>query len=97
MSKAFEKIMAGLDDARDWLDGERKGFVAHRVEIREPDAKAIRDATGLSRPDFARRIGVALDTLEEWEQGRARPEGPARVLLALIERRPSLARDELAR
>lgn len=96
MRKAFETIMAGLDDAKDWLDGKREGFSAHRVEIREPDAKAIRDATGLSRPDFARRIGVAPDTLKGWEQGRARPEGPARVLLALIERRPSLARDELA-
>jgi len=56
---------------------------------------AIRERSGLSQAEFARSIGVAVGTLRGWEQGRRRPEGPARVLLALIERRPRIVQDEL--
>ena len=97
MSKAFEKIRAGLDDARAYLDGDRRGFAVHEVEIPEPDIAAIRGKTGLSQPAFARSIGVPLGTLKNWEQGRRRPRGPARVLLALIEKRPGIVQAELGR
>ena len=97
MSKAFEKIRAGLDDARAYLDGDRRGFGVHEVEIPEPDVAAIRGRTGLSQPAFARSIGVPLGTLKNWEQGRRRPRGPARVLLALIEKRPGIVQAELGR
>ena len=97
MSKAFEKIRAGLDDARSYFDGDRAGFVVHEVEIPEPDVAAIRGRTGLSQPAFARSIGVPLGTLKNWEQGRRRPRGPARVLLALIEKRPGIVQAELGR
>ena len=97
MSKAFEKIRAGLDDTRSYLDGDRAGFVVHEVEVPEPDVAAIRGRTGLSQPAFARSIGVPLGTLKNWEQGRRRPRGPARVLLALIEKRPGIVQAELAR
>ena len=40
---------------------------------------------------------IPLGTLENQEQGRRRPEGPARVLLALIDKRPSIVQDELGR
>lgn len=98
MSKAFRKIMAGLDDARAYLDGQRDGFVVHEVatpEVPEPDVATIRGKTGLSQPNFARSIGVSLGTLKNWEQGRRRPEGPARVLLALLAKRPSIVQEEL--
>ena len=97
MSKVFEKIRAGLDDTRTYLDGDRDGFVVHEVEIPEPDVAVIRGRTGLSQPAFARSIGVPLGTLKNWEQGRRRPRGPARVLLALIEKRPGIVQAELGR
>ena len=97
MSKAFEKIRAGLDDACAYLDGDRRGFAVHEVEVPEPDVAAIRSRTGLSQPAFARSIGVPLGTLKNWEQGRRRPRGPARVLLALIEKRPGIVQAELGR
>ena len=78
MSKAYDKVMAGLEDAR-----------ARRA--------AIRGRTGLSQPAFARSIGVPLVTLKNWEQGRRRPEGSARVILALIEKSPSIVQEELGR
>ena len=97
MTNAFDKIMAGLDDARAYLKGARDGFEVHEVEVPEPDVAAIRGKTGLSQPAFAKSIGVPLGTLKNWEQGRRRPEGPARVLLTLIGKRPSIVQEELAR
>ncbi len=78
---AFDEIMNGLSDAEAYLDGERRGFVAHDVVIPEPDVRAIRERTGQSQAAFAGSIGVAVATLRNWEQGRRRPQGPARVLL----------------
>ena len=97
MTKAFDKIMVGLDDARAYLKGNRSGFVVHDIEVSDTDVVAIRRRTGLSQPAFARSIGIPLGTLKNWEQGRRRPEGPARVLLALIAKRPSIVQEELAR
>ena len=97
MSKAYDQVMAGLGDARGYLKGERDGFAVHEIEVPEPDVVAIRGKTGLSQPAFAKSIGVPLGTLKNWEQKRRRPEGSARVLLALIEKRPSIVQEELGR
>jgi putative transcriptional regulator len=59
------------------------------------DVAAIRKATDLSQDAFARRIGVAVGTLRNWEQRRRQPEGPARVLLALLQRNPRLVEETL--
>ena len=97
MSKAYDKVMAGLGDAQGYFNGKRDGFVVHEIEVPEPDIVAIRGKTGLSQLAFAKSIGVPLGTLKNWEQGRRRPEGAARVLLALIEKRPSIVQEELGR
>ena len=60
-----------------------------------PDVAAIRRRTGLSQPAFAHRIGVSLATLRNWEQGHRSPTGPARVLLALVERNPLIVEETL--
>ena len=97
MTEAFDKIMAGLEDARAYLNGGRAGFEVHEIEVPYPDVVAIRSKTGMSQPVFARSIGIALGTLKNWEQGRRRPDGPARVLLALIDKRPTIVQEELGR
>ena len=97
VTETLREIMAGLDDARAYLNGERTGFAVHETDVPCPDVVAIRSKTGLSQPAFARSIGIPLGTLKSWEQGRRRPEGPARVLLALIDKRPSIVQDELGR
>ena len=97
MTKVRRKIRAGLEDVRGYLSGDRDGFAVHDTEAPEPDVVAIRGKTGLSQPAFAKSIGVPLGTLKNWEQGRRRPEGSARVLLSLIEKRPSIVQEELGR
>ena len=56
--------------------------------ITYPSVASIRTRTGLSQGQFARLIGVSVRTLQEWEQGRRTPSGPARTLLELAHRNP---------
>lgn len=95
MGEAYDSIRRGLEQAIAHGRGEDVGAAVHEVPVPEPDVASIRHKTGLSQAAFARSIGISADTLKGWEQGRRRPQGPARVLLALIERRPSIVRDEL--
>ena len=61
----------------------------HRiVEFTSVDVKAIRQRLGKSQSEFARMIGVSISTLQNWEQGRRRPEGPARALLRVAAANP---------
>lgn len=60
-------------------------------------ARAIRAATRLTQAEFAARIGVPLETVRNWEQGKRSPRGPARALLKLLEKAPDLAFATLAK
>jgi len=93
MSRAFESISRGLEEAIAYAEGNETGAIAHRLEVPEVDVAAVRARTGLSQAAFARSIGVAKGTLLNWEQGRRRPTGPARTLLALLDRKPALVRE----
>lgn len=61
-------------------------------DISNIDVAAIRKRLGLSQPQFATQFGIDLTTLRNWEQGRRRPEGPARVLLKVISYSPQAVR-----
>jgi putative transcriptional regulator len=61
------------------------------------DVASIRARTGLSQPAFAKRVGVPVATLRNWEQGHRKPQGPARVLLALLDRNPRIVEETLGR
>jgi putative transcriptional regulator len=58
---------------------------SRRFEYPEPEVKAIREKTGLSQSRFALLIGVSKRTLENWEQGRRHPTGPAKALLKIVD------------
>ena len=58
-----------------------------------PSVASIRETTGLSQSEFAKLIGVSVRTLQEWEQGRRAPSGPARTLLMMADRNPSALLD----
>lgn len=53
-----------------------------------PDVRSIRERLGLTQAEFAKRFGLSQRTIEQWEQGRAVPDRPARILLAVIARDP---------
>ena len=88
-SEAFKRIEQGLKEALAFAKGEGEGIV-HIIEVPDPEVRHIRARTGLSQAEFARSIGVKKATLLNWEQGRRKPDGPARVLLALIDKEPGI-------
>jgi len=54
-------------------------------------ARNVRGSTGLTQTAFAERIGVPVETVRNWEQGKRSPRGPARALLKVIEHAPETA------
>lgn len=59
-------------------------------------ARRVRRRTGLTQAAFAERIGVPLDTVRNWEQGKRLPAGPAKALLKILDRAPEAALSALA-
>ena len=90
MTEAYNRILNGLQEAKTYLEGDTTGCIVHHIEVPYSRIRAIRARTGLSQADFARSIGVKKATLLNWEHNRRTPDGPARVLLALIEREPGI-------
>ena len=64
-----------------------------RVRVAPVDVGAVRERLGLTQQAFAEAFGVSLGTVRNWEQGRSVPEGPARVLLAVIDKAPHVVMD----
>lgn len=60
------------------------------------EIRKIRLATGLSRSEFCRRFALDPRALQEWEQGRRRPDRAARAYLTVIARRPKAVEEALA-
>lgn len=60
----------------------------HKVALENIDVRDIRARLEMSQREFATFCGVSVHTLRNWEQGRRRPEGPARVLLLVVDREP---------
>ena len=91
-------MMTDSDEPRDIgteiLDGIRNikaGKVGRVLTV--PSVAGIRGKTGLSQTEFARLIVVSVRTLQEWEQGRRTPSGPARTLLMIADKNPSVLLD----
>jgi putative transcriptional regulator len=94
-SLAYRRIKAGLDDVAAYLDGDTSRGVAHAIDVPSVDVAALRRRTKLSQTGFARSIGVSVETLRNWEQGKRGPKGPARVLLALPDSDPGIVNARL--
>ena len=82
-------------------DGSERAITADAsptaVESQAAYARRVRAATRLTQIDFAARLGVPVETVRNWEQGKRAPRGPARALLKLIEHAPEAAFAVLAR
>ena len=91
----------------DWSRVDATSEEEIAAQIAEDDAEAMDDAAayarrvrrkvGLSQVAFARRIGVPVDTVRNWEQGKRAPQGPARALLRISDRAPEAALHALER
>ena len=101
-SEAHEQARVRQDQGRARgrdRDRARRGRsdATYRVHVpAEVDVKAIRQKLGMSQAAFAASFGFALDAVQNWEQGRRRPEGAARAFLKVIDREPDAVRRALA-
>ncbi|MCR4321968.1 MAG: helix-turn-helix domain-containing protein [Candidatus Brocadiaceae bacterium] len=63
------------------------------IEFPESEVRKIREQYGLSQDKFASLMGISVATLRNWEQGRRKPEGPARILLRVASKHPEAILD----
>jgi putative transcriptional regulator len=85
----FEELLASVREGGAILRGRKRA--SRRSSVRPSGVRVIRERTTLSQSEFARLIGVSVKTLQNWEQERRRPTGPAAALLSIIEHDPTLA------
>jgi putative transcriptional regulator len=89
----FEKLVASIKEAVEIKAGHKKP--SRIYEIKPPEIKTVREKLNVSQTEFALMIGVSIRTLQNWEQGRRKPEGPAKALLRIAARNPSAILDAL--
>ena len=85
--KLFDKLEKSLEEAIQIRQGK---LVASRITRIDPknDVVRVRSNLGLSQSKFATALGISKGTLQNWEQGRRQPTGPAKILLKLAEKHP---------
>jgi putative transcriptional regulator len=91
--KLFDELMEGLDAMRQHREGKitLRSYESDDQPPLEVDAQLIRDTRermNVSRAVFARRLRVSARTLENWEQGRARPNAQAAALILMVRKFP---------
>ncbi len=94
MSQLFEEMMQGLGEAQAFLEGERKGFIAHVPE--SVDVKGLRSRLRMSQSEFSSAFGFSVDAVRHWEAHRRTPEASARAFLKVIEFNPQMVVTALA-
>jgi putative transcriptional regulator len=82
----FERLCESIQQAGEIRRGVRKP--SRVFQHASPDVKGIRERLGLTQARFATLMGVSSRTLQNWEQGRRQPDGPAKALLRVVEREP---------
>lgn len=84
--EAFEELKASIREMKEIEAGRRTS--ARETRLVDLDVSEIRAETGLTQEEFAVVLGISTRTLQEWEQGRRKPRGPARSLLLVAKHDP---------
>jgi putative transcriptional regulator len=89
----FNELLESVREGAEILAGRTEP--SRQTELRVPDARAIREHFGLSQSRFAALMGISVATLRNWEQGRRKPEGSARILLEVVAKHPEAVLDSV--
>ena len=87
-----QEILDGLEEIKAYKAG-KKGDLKTTILPEPSPAKKIREKLQLSQSAFASFMGVSVRTLQDWEQGRRNPQGPAKALLRVVEQHPEVFED----
>ena len=85
----FGQLTGSLREAGQIKRGALKPLRVFQVDPKN-DLGKVRRELGLSQSKFAALLGISTDTLQNWEQGRREPTGPAKVLLKIALKHPRL-------
>jgi len=89
----FAKLVASIEEAGEIKAGRKRP--SRKYEITPPDIKTVREKLQVTQREFATMIGVSIRTLQNWEQGRRKPEGPANALLKVATKNPKAVLEAL--
>lgn len=84
-----QEILEGIREIKGFKKGGGKKLVTRQLKDPSP-AKKIREKLKLSQEAFASLMGVSTRTIQDWEQGRREPQGPAKSLLRVAEQHPEV-------
>ena len=87
----FNELLESVREGGSILRGEKSPTRTFSME--KPDVQQIRANYHLSQSEFATLLGISRATLQNWEQGRRIPQGPARVLLQVASKHPDAVWD----
>ncbi|MEI7730926.1 MAG: NadS family protein [Verrucomicrobiota bacterium] len=85
----FKQLTESLQEAGQIKRGALKPARVFHVDPKN-DLVKVRSKLGLSQAKFAGLLGISADTLQNWEQGRREPTGPAKILLKIALKHPNL-------
>lgn len=94
MTKAYESIAQGLNEAIALNEGKPVAAKVHRPE--EIDVARLRHSLDLTQAEFAAKFCISLATLRHWERGDRKPHGPALALLHVVAKEPQAVLRALA-
>ena len=86
----FNELLSSVKEAKQIISGKTK---PSRVFIKNPNPKSIREKLSLTQEQFATLMNISVHTLRNWEQKRREPEGPAKVLLNIVNYHPEVLSD----
>lgn len=89
----FNELLESIEQAGKIKKGKIKA--SRKFTLEEPDVLAIREKYGMTQQEFSNLLGISVGTLRNWEQGRRKPQGPAKVLLRIAEKRPKAILESL--
>src|SRR5436190_20590505 len=87
--RLFEQLKRSLREAGQIKRGTMKPSRVFKIDPQN-DIVKVRSKLGLSQSKFAAVLGISADTLQNWEQGRRSPTGPAKVLLKVVTKHPEV-------
>jgi DNA-binding transcriptional regulator YiaG len=89
----YADLVQSLKEAKEISHGNASP--SRRIVFSALDVRRVREKTGLSQTQFANMICVSVRTLQNWEQGRRSPNGPAAALLRVVSDAPHLVKETL--
>ena len=90
---AFSELLESVKQAGGIRRGKKRA--SRQFHFKPTDVKKLRSTLRLSQSEFSLLIGVSIGTLQNWEQGRRRPEGPAQALLRIARKHPDILLESL--